>query len=316
MKHDLKIATLILTLKTLGLRNNHTLNDFLVQHLTALQEAPDFSLDFVKSLNFPALSNLQKVSPAQWRQFYSHADLEMAMVQIEGVDVLMPHMAQYPQRLLKDADHPVLLFSKGNTKLLNSKKIVGVIGTRKPTALGEKLGAHFTENFVKRGYVILGGLAIGSDTVGHKAALAAHGKTIAVIPTAIGAPVYPKSNQFLADDIVKNDGVIVSEYSPLDDKNNKNLVAHLLARDEWQAGLSDGLLAIETSTKGGTNHALKRALKERKPIGLFDYQQTKYQQAYLTDERFSGNRMYIDQKLAYGIYDANSLDQFDQAMKH
>lgn len=316
MKQDLKIATLILTLKTLGLRNNRTLNDFLVQHLTALQEATDFSLDFVKALNFPALSNLQKVSPAQWRQFYSHADLEMAMVQIEGVDVLMPHMAQYPQRLLKDADHPVLLFSKGTTKLLNSKKIVGVIGTRKPTALGEKLGAHFTKNFVKRGYAILGGLAIGSDTVGHKAALAAHGKTIAVIPTAIGAPVYPKSNQFLADDIVKNDGVIVSEYSPLDDKNNKNLVAHLLARDEWQAGLSDGLLAIETSTKGGTNYALKRALKERKPIGLFDYSKSKYQQAYLTDERFSGNRRYIDQKLAYGIYDAASLDQFDQAMKH
>lgn len=132
----------------------------------------------------------------------------------------------------------------------NAEKAVAIIGTREPTDFGKRMGTRLAEVLAADEYVIVSGLALGCDTVGHEGALLAEGKTIAVLPTPIDAPVYPSQNQGLADRIVGGGGALVSEYAPGVMLHDKQLVSNLVARDEWQPGLSDGVIAIETSVAG------------------------------------------------------------------
>ena len=144
-------------------------------------------------------------------------------------------------------------------------------------------------------------------------ALLAEGKTIAVLPTPIDAPVYPSQNQGLADRIVGGGGALVSEYAPGAMLHDKQLVSNLVARDEWQPGLSDGVIAIETSVAGGTNHAMKHAQGTNTPIAVFDYS-SRMGEDFYADERFGGNVKYLKDG-AFPIFEASTIEDFKIAME-
>lgn len=306
-----EIANLILSLKEIRGIGNKTIIDFLKYKKKEIESSKDFSLEFFKRVNYSPIIKRLNCTENEWDKIRYQSRKTLEMSKKEGIYYLHPYMKQYPRRLLENKIYPPLLFYKGNVNLLNYKKIVAVIGTRKPTKLGAKLGTKFSENFSKRGYAILSGLAIGSDTVGHIGALNASGGTIALLPTPLNR-IYPKQNQELAKKIVEKNGTLVSEYALGSNLKGRNLVNNLIARDEWQAGMSDGVLATETSLKGGSNHAIRHALKEKKPIGMFDYRNTKLENKFLTDKRFEGNLMYINSGKAKPIFQLESLNEFDK----
>ena len=157
---------------------------------------------------------------------------------------------------------PLLLWYKGNLTAL-SKPGLAVIGTRKATAQALTDGEFLTKRFAEIGFNIISGLAIGSDTAAHRGALKAKGKTTAILGDGLDTPhIYPKENQRLAEEILANGGLLLSEY-PVGASVNRN---YLVARDRLQSGLSKATLIIQPSERGGTKHAERATRVARKPL--------------------------------------------------
>lgn len=132
-------------------------------------------------------------------------------------------------------------------KILKSDaKAIAVVGTRKMSPRGERLTCQFVKEFVKAGLTIVSGLARGVDTTAHQAALAAGGRTIAVLGSGLDI-IYPPENKKLAQEIIKH-GALVSPFPKGTAPDAKNF----LARNRIIAELSLAVLVIEGARRSGT----------------------------------------------------------------
>ena len=168
------------------------------------------------------------------------------------------------RRVKNNSEKPYLLFYKGNLSLLEDlNKNVAVIGLVDPTGDIEKRGSKIVEALVDNDLVIVSGLARGCDTIAHKACLAASGKTIAVLPNPINQ-VFPVENTALADRIVDNSGLLISEYYTAP-KSKNDAVGRFIERDRLQAMFAKAIVLLASYRKGegdsGSRHAMEAAAK-------------------------------------------------------
>ena len=204
-------------------------------------------------------------------------------------------------------DPPLLIWYRGNISIAKLPGIA-VIGTREPTDDGIKAGMHLAGEFAKRNFNIVSGLAFGCDSCGHQGALDALGKTTAILANGLDTEsIYPRENQQLAEDIVDNGGLLLSEYCIGTIVNRYSLVA----RDRLQAGLSNATLVIQTGVKGGTMHAANTTLLANKPLFVVKYKNN------LTNmhEKCQGNA-YLVTKGAQYISGTDDLDIIADKIKH
>jgi len=167
----------------------------------------------------------------------------------------------YPERLKNIASPPKQLYCLGNLELLNYDKNIAIIGSRDCSYYGERVTKDFSFNLAKEDICIVSGLAKGIDSFAHIGALNAKGKTIAVIGSGLDN-IYPKENIKLAQSIVKNSGLIISEY-PL---GSLPLKQHFPTRNRIISGLSDGVLVTEARKNSGTNITVNFALEQGKDV--------------------------------------------------
>lgn len=178
------------------------------------------------------------------------------------IEILTLNSPQYPELLKLIEDPPVLLYCKGNMELLKSPKNVAIIGTREPTQYGKRIALKLAREFANEGYTIVSGLAKGIDTFGHIGALeAANGKTIAVMGGSLDR-IYPAENKGLADKILLNQGLLVSEIG-LGQKTNKG---SFVKRDRIQSGLSLGVCPVQAPLKSGTHHTINYARLQKRLV--------------------------------------------------
>ena len=221
----------------------------------------------------------------------------------EGVGIITYYDTEYPD-ILKNCtdeqgklDPPLVLYYRGNIKVLEMPG-VAVIGTREPTINGIKAGEFFAGEFAKKGYNIVSGLAIGCDTTGHKGALEAKGVTTAFLANGLDwESIYPKENLELAQDIVRNGGLLLSEY-PIGQSCGRY---GLVARDRLQAGLSKATIVVQTGVKGGTMHAVNATIASGKPLFAVEYRNP----ADTRHDKVQGNIMLIRDKCAYALKSTN-----------
>ena len=167
----------------------------------------------------------------------------------------------YPERLKYIDSPPKQLYCLGNLELLNYDKNIAIIGSRDCSYYGERVTKDFSFNLAKEDICIVSGLAKGIDSFAHIGALNAKGKTIAVIGSGLDN-IYPKENIKLAQSIVKNSGLIISEY-PL---GSLPLKQHFPTRNRIISGLSDGVLVTEARKNSGTNITVNFALEQGKDV--------------------------------------------------
>ena len=151
---------------------------------------------------------------------------------------------EYPALLRKIFTPPILLFLQGEIREPDEDAIA-VVGTRKATPYGKEIATELVRGLVAANLTIVSGFARGIDTVAHRAALQAGGRTIAVLGNGVDR-VYPPENRGLRDEIVKS-GAYCSEF-PFETKPD---AVNFPRRNRIISGLSLGTIVVEAGQKSG-----------------------------------------------------------------
>ena len=167
----------------------------------------------------------------------------------------------YPEKLRNIDSSPKQIYCLGNLELLNFKNSIAMIGSRNCSFYGEKAAKDFAFNLARNDICIISGLAKGIDSFSHIGALNAKGKTIAVLGSGLDN-IYPKENIQLVENIIKNNGLVISEYT----LGTKPLKQHFPARNRVISGLSDSVLVVEARKNSGTNITVDFALEQGKDV--------------------------------------------------
>ena len=201
-----------------------------------------------------------KISDNEYESNLKNAKSEIADNRTSNIGVICLLDDNYPKKLCECKKPVILLYYRGNVSLLFSKTIT-IIGTRKPTQTFIDQGTLLVKKLSKHGYTIVSGLAIGCDSVAHSTALDSGAPTIAVLPSSCDN-IYPSNNVKLANRIVENNGLLISEYSVNSVFSKYNLVD----RDRIQSILSDRLVVIQATDDGGSMIAVRRSLEDNKQV--------------------------------------------------
>ena len=163
----------------------------------------------------------------------------------------------YPSLLKESYGPPPILYYYGN---INFKKPLAVVGARKVTAYGRQITQDIVSDLSSAGLTIVSGLAFGVDAIAHKQALK-NGRTVAVLGCGLGN-IYPAGNKQLAQEILENQGCIISEF-PVDMPALKH---HFPQRNRIIAGLSLGVLVTQAAEKSGSLITAAFALEQNREV--------------------------------------------------
>ena len=157
-------------------------------------------------------------------------------------------------------DPPKKLFIRGK---LPAKRVktVAIVGTRKPSAYGREIATKIASECAKNGIVVVSGLALGIDSIAHRAAIDSGGKTIAILANGVDK-IYPRSHEDLGQKILQTNGAILSEYP----NNTPARPWQFLARNRIVSGLADAVVIIEAASRSGTLSTANDALDQGKEI--------------------------------------------------
>ena len=163
---------------------------------------------------------------------------------------------------LKNSEKPFLFAYKGNIELLkNISKNIAVVGALTPTQEIVERERKIVGCLVHKGFCIVSGLAKGCDTVAHEESLLHNGKTVAFLPTSL-ENIYPKQNSSLASEIVKQGGLIITEYIT-EPKDRYESIKRFIERDRLQAMFAGKIILIASYMQGqgdsGSCHAMEKA---------------------------------------------------------
>ncbi|WP_316807379.1 DNA-processing protein DprA [Pedobacter agri] len=214
------------------------------------------------------------------------------------VQIISYYNELYPQSLKEIPDPPLVLNIKGNPKLLSEKVGIAIIGTREPSDAGRKAGVYFSSRLAENGFNIVSGLAKGCDAAAHEGCLLSKGTTTGILAHGLQT-IYPKENRKLAEDILENNGLLLTEYL----FGTGALSNYFVERDRLQAGLSKATIVIQTGEKGGTMHAVRSTLESNKKLAA-----VKYNNNELANEKTRGNEKLINDGKAFALTSSNLIE--------
>ncbi len=228
-----------------------------------------------------------------WNQWRTNSawqrDLELAArLGAQLIPFTSPH---FPKALLENADHPALLYVRGELKPQDQRSIA-VVGTRQASIYGAEMAEAISSTLASHGFTVVSGLARGIDTAAHRGALRT-GRTLAVIGSGL-ARIYPQENQSLAHEIAQQ-GALISEFPMETPPDRQNFPQ----RNRIVSGLTLGTLLIEAPVKSGAMITMEKShLYKRKLFAL---------PGRVDNENFRGNHLLIKSGKAYLVENAEDI---------
>ncbi|ELS9243392.1 DNA-protecting protein DprA [Vibrio cholerae] len=197
---------------------------------------------------------------------------------------------EYPEKLRSVEGATPVLYCRGDLSLLNADKTISFVGTRElhnPEHV--RHGEAVIGRLLNAGYqAIVSGLAAGSDTLGHQAALKYSGRTIAVLGTPLDQ-YFPKENRELQDEIARNH-LLVSEY-PIGIRSFGSFFAN---RNRTTVGLSsEGVVVARAGDRSGTQYAIRHCIEQGKQ--LYALENNIYEPEYQWVKKYKDNIKVIRQ---------------------
>ena len=215
------------------------------------------NIDAIKD-NIKELIGNENVS--LFNYYILQAENEILQNKNDGIKIISIFDNNYPEKLLIIKDPILYLYYKGDISLLHNTSIA-VIGSRNIDKNVELLTRDIAKKIASNGITVVSGLALGTDINAHIGSYNEKGRTIAILPSGLNV-IVPRSNKSIADNILKNNGLLVSEYS-LDVIPTKY---SYVKRDRIQAALSDAVIVIKSNESSGTMNAVKVAQKCNKYV--------------------------------------------------
>jgi len=235
-----------------------------IGYKTVLKVAHEMPSDFIEFKEYVEFkfSRQEAETLEAWDQSLQIID-QCENLGIRPVAVTDP--ISYPKRLHfvdSKKPNPPVLYVKGSIDALQYDSfVISIIGTCHPTENGI-IAAYDFGRFAAQNHIpVVSGLAYGCDAHGHIGCLEHGGVAIAVMAHGLDT-VYPPEHLSLADQIIEQNGCLVSEYPPGVPTTRWSFVD----RDRLQSGLSDTVIVIQTGEKGGTHHTAKFAKDQGRPI--------------------------------------------------
>lgn len=210
------------------------------------------------------LAQVESISLAQAEAIHQwdregHLAKEQQKIRERGLTLLTQEDELYPPLLRQVHDAPVLLYVWGELQKRDHQAL-GVVGSRHATIYGMNATKKLSFQIAYSGYTVVSGLARGIDTAAHEAALAAKGRTVAVIGSGIGK-LYPPENKALAERIAQQ-GAIISEY-PVDRPADRQTFPY---RNRVVAGWGSGLVVVEAPIKSGSLITAQQAVEQGRTV--------------------------------------------------
>ncbi len=191
---------------------------------------------------------------AHWE---SHVDLQAELDRIRefGAHVIAPADAEYSRHLREIHNPPILLYVWG-TLTAADHRAISIVGSRKTSHYGAESAKKLGYQLAYAGLTVVSGLARGIDTAAHQGALAAKGRTIAIIGSGL-MDLYPPENAGLAEKIAAS-GAVVTEF-PMTFPPSPQTFPY---RNRIVAGWSEGLLVVEAGLNSGALITAGQALEQ------------------------------------------------------
>jgi DNA processing protein len=209
------------------------------------------------------LERIQGISPRCATAIRNHRATDEIHREIDRLarstfQVVTQNDPTYPQLLLHIPDPPPVLYCYG--RLETSACHIAVVGSRMATAYGASTTRGMCEQLVQHGMVITSGMARGIDTCAHEGALAAGGKTVAVLGSGL-LRIYPPENRKLFDRIAEN-GAVLSEFA----LNAGPEAAHFPQRNRIISGMCLGTLVVEAAQRSGSLITARLAAEQGREV--------------------------------------------------
>jgi len=180
---------------------------------------------------------------AEWEKHADPAEEERKAREM-GAHIITAEDEEYPPLLREIHDPPIVLYVRGKITA-RDRNAVAVVGSRKASHYATECAKKLSFQMAYAGLTVVSGLARGIDTAAHQGALAAKGRTIAVIGAGL-AQLYPPENAQLAERIAEN-GAVVSEF-PIETKPDRQTFP---IRNRIVTGMSFGVLVVEAGANSG-----------------------------------------------------------------
>lgn len=185
---------------------------------------------------------------------------ELERIHQFGANVITAESPHYPRQLREIHAPPIVLYVWGELTE-RDQHAIAVIGSRRTTHYGMESAKKLSYQLAYAGLTVISGLARGIDTAAHQGALAAKGRTIAVIGSGL-SKLYPPENAALAEKIRGGNGAIVSEFSMEIEPDRQTFPM----RNRIISGWSHGILVVEAGLNSGALITVSQALEQGRSI--------------------------------------------------
>ena len=181
-----------------------------------------------------------------------------------GRKVITPDSSMYPDLLKEIYNPPAVLYVDGDMPDFSNTLWISAVGTRKASDVGLNAAKDICYQLAKHGAVIVSGGALGVDTQAHYGALAAGGKTVAVLPCGLDYP-YLMDNAQLRREILDTGGALISEFS----LSTPVQRGAFQIRNRLLSGMAHGVLVTEAPKKSGALITARHALEQDREVFAF-----------------------------------------------
>ncbi|RDY24791.1 DNA-protecting protein DprA [Romboutsia maritimum] len=226
-----------------------------VGNIKKLFDFSDKEIYHLKNINLNIKQNIVKYKS------HSYLDNIKEKLHKENINYICIHDEKYPNNLKNIYDAPSILYYKGNVNIINNGLNLAMVGSRKPTRYGISCAKTISNQLSEMGINIVSGLAIGIDSYSHVGCLNGVGKTIAVLGSSVHNPL-PKQNIYLSNEILENDGVLISEYGV----DSYVIPSNFSNRNRIISGISEGVIVVEAAKKSGALITVEFALDQGKNV--------------------------------------------------
>ena len=218
----------------------------------------------------------------------------------ENISITGLTASDYPSLLSELNDPPPVLYYRGEKRLLDAKT-VAIIGTRKPTNNGSRIAERIGSHFANLNWSICNGLSEGIDDFSIKLEDKMHQSVIGILAGGLNYATKKTISKKVvanANEVLANGGLLLSECPP-DTKENPNAI---IKSCRIQAGISDGLILVQSSLNGGSRFATKAFAEMKRPIGVInpiaeDWDNEEFEaNRELANNSFEGLAKFVDIK--------------------